>query len=129
MVVTAGHGVVQSEVQGGCVDWGRLQSELSCIWRMRITRETNGREEIAHLSAKVCDGALDKALVIVRHWTPREKQDEVLPGVILKRDVAGKRRVAAQCEEDKVTRDNKGPARTHRSTWCRWEKDGRLSPG
>ena len=129
MVVTAGHGVVQSEVQGVCVDWGRLQSELSCIWRMRITRETNGHEEIAHLGAKVCDGALDKALVIVRHRAPREKQNEFLSRVILQRDVAGKRRVAARCEEDKVTRDNKGPARTRRSTWCRWERDGRLSPG
>jgi hypothetical protein len=101
---------------------------------MKSSLEAHGRIKIAHLGAKVCDGPLDKALVIVRHWTPREKQDEVLPGVILQRDVAGKRRVAARGEEDKMTRDkmtrdNEGRARTHRSTWCRWERDGRLSPG
>ena len=96
---------------------------------MKSSLEAHGRIEIAHLGAKVCDGPLDKALVIVRHWTPREKQDEVLPGVILQRDVTGKGRVAARGEEDKMTRDNEGQARTHRSTWCRWERDGRLSPG
>jgi hypothetical protein len=96
---------------------------------MKSSLEAHGRIELAHLGAKVCDCPLDKTLVIVRHWTPREKQDEVLPGVILQRDVAGKRRVAARGEEDKMTRDKEGRARTHRSTWCRWERDGRLCPG